>query len=57
MWRVNWQRQDAETYLKMCKKISLTHTCKELQKPSVTKTHSVGLNHNPELKAKNEFKW
>ena len=34
------------------KKITIltgTHTCKEIQKPSVSKTYSVGFNHNAEL--------
>ena len=30
-------------------KSKTTHTCKELQKPSVTKTHSAGFDHNPKL--------
>ena len=32
-----------------------THTCKELKKPSVTKTYSVGFNHNPELPNKKQI--
>ena len=32
------------------------HTCKELQKPSVTKTYSAGFNHNPELSIKKRIR-